>query len=93
MYELFLAVSSRLSAVSVPMAMLAHLQRMTPCNPTLAESPTDAEAMEERDLDRDLEELLTPVELRDVEELLMPEIDGEARILPACMCTEQCDVA
>ncbi|CAL5225956.1 g8756 [Coccomyxa viridis] len=42
---------------------------------TLAGSTPDALTPELRDLLANLDELLTPVELRDIEELLMPEID------------------
>ena len=52
---------------------------------TLAGSALDAQALKQQELLANLDELLTPVELRDIEELLMPEIDGGARILLARM--------
>ena len=58
--------------------MPSHLQMY----PTFVGPTPDVQAMEQRDID--LEELLTPVELRDIDELLMPEIDGGAHILLAC---------
>ena len=56
----------------------------------LVGSTLDAQALKQRDLIANLDELLTPVELRDIEELLMPEIDGGERILLTCMFVGQC---